>query len=80
MTPWAPRAEVETVVADLLHWRRLGVVVLAVDPLPAHGARIGVRDLHPLVEQVMRARYRFPVECWEAPMIGADAPRQRAMN
>jgi hypothetical protein len=43
------RSEVEHVVADLLHWRRLGVIVLAVDPLDDRGARIGVHGLHPLI-------------------------------
>ncbi len=70
MTSWRLRVEVEQVVADLTYWQRLGVTVLAIDPLPRRGARIGVVHLHPLVTRAMRARYRFPVECWEAPTVG----------
>jgi hypothetical protein len=70
---WTLRAEVEQVVADLVYWRRRGVVVLAVEPLDGRGARVGVRDLHPLVGQAMQARYRFPVECRQAP-VADSAP------
>lgn len=67
-----PRVEVERVVADLAYWQHRGVLVLAVEPLGGSGARIGVRELHPLVVRAMRARYRFPVECWEAPAARTD--------
>jgi hypothetical protein len=64
---WTVRAEVEQVVADLLYWRRLGVVVLSVDPLDGPGAQVGVLHAHPLVTAAMKARYRFPVECRQVP-------------
>ena len=73
----APRIEVERVVADLAYWQRRGVLVLAVEPLSSTGARIGVRELHPLVVRAMRARYRFPVECWQAPVHRTDPSPQR---
>ena len=49
-------AEVERVVADLAHWWRRGVAVLAVGPLDGRDARVGVHTMHPLVVQAMRAR------------------------
>jgi hypothetical protein len=67
---WTVRAEVERVVADLLHWRRLGIVVLSVDPLDGPGVRVGVQHAHPLVTRAMRARYQFPVECRQVPVMG----------
>jgi hypothetical protein len=77
LTPWRVRAEVEQVVTDLVYWRRPGVTVLAVEPLPGSGARIGVHDLGPLVTRPVRARYGFPDECWEAPMPGAGPASPR---
>ena len=69
---WTLRPEVERVVADLGHWQRHGVLVLAVEPAGNRGARVGVRDLHPLVVRALQARYRFPVECWEMPTSRID--------
>jgi len=59
----SPRAELEIVMSDFVHWKCLGVQVVSVQPTSNRGVDVAVHRFEPWMTRAMRDRYDFPVVC-----------------